>query len=260
MTKLSGRARPDFFYLCALLVFSLPAFALDPIDTDGPDFVESSEVVPMGHFQYEVDMTSTNGRYAAPPITIISTPALLKYGFAENFELRIAPEGYMRTDGTSGVGDTAFGLKWHALGKDPAQGIPSLSWLLHFDTQSGSDQFRGIGVRPSLRSVATWDLLYDFALGLMPGIKYDTTGDGQRFVSGIFGAVLNRSFNDKFRAFIELSVPQIAHAGDGGVSASADVGAAYLVNNDLQLGVRAGAGLNRFAPNSYVLFEIAQRF
>jgi len=160
---------------CALLLFALPARALEPIDTDGPDFVESSEVVPKGHFQYEVDLTSVRNRRSATHRTTISTPTLLKYGAADKVELRIAPEGYVR------------------------------------DTPSGARQFKGSGIRPSLRSVITWDLPQDLALGLMPGIKYDSGEDGHRFTSAIFGAVLNKRFSDRIRAFVELSASQIAH-------------------------------------------------
>jgi hypothetical protein len=107
--------------LCALLLVALRAHALEPIDTDGPDFVESSEVVPKGHFQYEVDMTSVRNRRSTPHSTAISTPTLLTYGAADNIEVRIAPEGYVRQDGKSGLGDTALGLKWHAQDRDPSQ-------------------------------------------------------------------------------------------------------------------------------------------
>ena len=81
--------------LSALLLFALPACALEPIDTDGPDFVESSEVVPTGHFQYEVDATSVHNRRSAPRGTTLSTPTLLKYGAADNIEIRIAPGGFV---------------------------------------------------------------------------------------------------------------------------------------------------------------------
>jgi len=242
------------------LLLASPARALGPIDTDGPDFVESSEVVPKGHFQYEIDATSVSNGRPAQSGAMFSTPTLLKYGNAENFELRIQTEGYIRQDGSSGVGSTAFGLKWHSQDRDESQGKPSVSWLLHFDTPSGSEQFKGDGIRPSLRSVMTWDLPFDLDLGVMPGIRYDTREDGQRFTSAILGVVLNRRFSERFRAFVEFSAPQIAPAIDGGVLASWDIGAAYLVNNDLQLGFRAGIAANRNSPDNYALFEIAQRF
>jgi len=262
----SNRARPaqlhsaGFAAAVALFVVASPARALGPIDTDGPDFVESSEVVPKGHFQYEIDATSVSNGRPAPSGAMFSTPTLLRYGNAENFELRIETEGYIRQDGSSGLGSTAFGLKWHSQDGDESLGKPSVSWLLHFDTPSGSEQFKGNGIRPSLRSVMTWDLPNDLALGVMPGIKYDTREDGQRFTSAILGVVLNRRFSERIRAFVEFSAPRIAPAIDGGVLASWDIGAAYLVNNELQLGFRAGVAANRNSPGSYVLFEIAQRF
>lgn len=245
---------------CVLLFSTVRAFALAPIDTDGPDFVESSETVPKGHFQYEVDLTSVQNRHSPPKSLSTSTPALLKYGITDDVEGRIAPAGYLRQDGRSGVGDTAFGLKWHAQDRDAATGKPAVSWILHFDTPSGSREFKGTGVRPSLRSVVTWDLPDDFALGLMPGIKYDAHAGGQRFTHAIFGAVLNKRVTDQVRIFVETSVSQIARQEDGGVLASWDLGAAYLVNNETQIGVRAGVAANRNTPRSYVLFELAQRF
>lgn len=233
--------------------------AADPIDTDGPDFVESSEVVPMGRFQYEVDLTGVRNRAtSASPSTL--TPALLKWGIAENLELRIAPDGYQRQAGRSGWGDTAIGLKWHAQDRDAAAGKPAVSWILHFDAPTGSSAFRGSGVRPSLRSVITWELPGDYALGLMPGVKYDAREDGHRYAAGIFGAVLNRKLSDRLRVFVESSMPQVAPRVDGGVLANWDVGAAYLVTDDTQIGVRTGVGANHNSPKGYLLLELAQRF
>jgi hypothetical protein len=245
---------------CGALLAARPAFALDPIDTDGPDFVESSEAVPKDSFQYEIDFTSIRDRRSSTRLTTFSAPALLKYGISDRVELRVAPEGYVREGGRSGAGDTAIGLKWHSQDRDPDRGAPSVSWILHVDTPSGSPSFRGTGLRPSLRSVMTWDLPHELALGVMPGIKYDTDGDGHRFTSAIFGAVLNRKVTEQFRAFIEASVPQVAHARNGGVIASWDVGAALLLGNDAQIGVRMGVAANRNTPSDYVLFEVAQRF
>jgi hypothetical protein len=250
------RAGALFF---ALLFAAFCAFALDPIDTDGPDFVESSEVVPKGHFQYEIDATWVKNRPSTESASL-STPTLLKYGMTEDLELRIAPEGYVRENGTSGVGDTAFGLKWHSHDRDAAAGKPAVSWIVHVDAPTGARRLRGSGLRPSLRSVLTWDLPNDLALGVMPGVKYDSADDGHRFTSAIFGVVLNKRLSDQWRVFVESSVPQIAHQRDGGVVASWDLGAAYLVSSETQLGMRAGVAANRNTPSNYLLLELAQRF
>jgi hypothetical protein len=252
------RIRSLFLFTFAFPVCS--GWALEPIDTDGPDFVESSEVVPAGHFQYELDMGSALESGNGSRRALTSTPLLLKYGFAENFEVRIASDGYIDQAGQQGVGNTALGAKWHAQDRNPATGAPAISWIVHFQMPTGSPYFRDDGVLPSLRSVITWDLPNGYALGLMPGIAIQANDKGEQYTAGIFGAVLNRKLDEKTRAFIELSMPTISKPEHDGLVASADVGAAYLATNDTQLGFRTGVGLNPNSPTRYFLFEIAQRF
>jgi hypothetical protein len=248
------------FLICALAATSGSVHALEVIDTDGPDFVESSEVVAPGHFQVEVDFTSASDSRASPGPATLSTPTLLKYGIARNLEIRLAPGGYMVQNGVSGWGDTALGVKWHAQDRDTAQSAPAVSWILHVEAPSGVQPFRGHALRPSLRSVITWELPHDLALGLMPGIKSDTGDDGHRYTSLIFGAVLNKRLGEVTRVFVELAAPQVASSSDGGVVASWDVGAACLLSADLQLGFRAGVAATPNAPGSFVVLELAQRF
>ena len=179
-----------------LTLDSVATHAIDAIDTDGPDFVESSEVVPKGRFQYELDVTSVKNRRSKAESPATATPLLLKYGFMENLELRIQSEGYLQQDGQSGRGDTALGLKWQSHDRNAATGAPAVSWIVHSDTPTGSDRFRGNGTRPNLRLVLTWTLPQDFALGLMPGIGYEEHEDGHHYASAIFGAVLNKRITD----------------------------------------------------------------
>ncbi|HYL25874.1 MAG TPA: transporter, partial [Burkholderiales bacterium] len=62
------------------------------------------------------------------------------------------------------------------------------------------------------------------------------------------------------RTFVETAAPQIASGRDGGTVASWDIGAAYLLTNDWQLGVRAATSATRATPSSQLLFELAGRF
>jgi hypothetical protein len=235
-------------------------YAIEPIDTDGPDFVESSEVVPLGYFQYELDMGSANGSKNGVQLHLTDTPLLLKYGIAENWELRIAADGYVSQSGRQGLGNTAFGFKYHSQDRNEVAGIPAISWIVQFQTPIASPYFRTGGILPSLRSVWTWDLPSDFALGLMPGLATQANEVGQTYTAGIFGAVLNKRINEKVRVFVELSMPTISKPNQNGTIASGDIGAAYLWTNDTQLGFRAGIGLNPNSPKNYGLVEIAQRF
>ena len=105
-----------------------------------------------------------------------------------------------------------------------------------------------------------WELPGELELSAMPGIIRDTADDGHRFTGGIFGAAVNQKFSERMRAFIESTVAQIAHARDGGVIASWDTGAAWLIGNDAQIGVIFGVAANRNSPRDYARIEWAQRF
>ena len=243
---------------CLLLLFaSGSASALEPIDTDGPDFVESSEVMPRGRFQYEIDASRARRRDSTSALT---TPILLKQGAAKDLELRITVSPYERAGASSGYGDAVFGFKWHTQDRDAPSGRPAVAWIADFAAPTGSSGFRSSGIRPGLRSVITWDLPHELSLGLMPGVKYNSGDDGHRYTSAIAGAVLNERLSDSLRVFVEASAEQIAHRRDGGVIASWDVGAARLLGRDAQLGVRAGIAATRDAPSGYLLLELAQRF
>lgn len=220
-------ARVPACALCSALLWpAVPAHAEDPIDTDGPDFVESSEVVPAGRFQFELDVAreleSRNGGLPANA----ATPLLLRYGFREDFELRVATDGLQREPGLRGTGDLTLGLKWHAQDRDPAKGVPAVSWILHFDLPTGSKALRGQGVRPSLRSVITWDLPNDMSFGALPGFRADHDSTGQRYIAATFGGVLGKKLSETNRVFAELSISQLARADRGGNIINWDVGGA----------------------------------
>ena len=245
------------------------AFAAGPIDTDGPDFVDSSEVVGKNRFQFEADLVADRNRRDPAHRRTISTPTLLKYGITDSLELRldtagwnwstVAPDGGPRVSET-GAGDTALSVKWHSQNRDSSAGVPAVSWIADAVMPSGGENFKGHGVRPSLRSVVTWDLPRDFNLALMPGLKYDATSQGHRYLSGMLGINVGKGWSESFRTFVEGAFAQVAPSEDGGILAYWDVGAAYLITNDWQVGFRFAIPANHNTPNSYTLIELAGRF
>jgi hypothetical protein len=145
--------------ICAaigLLLLAKGASAVEPIDTEGPDFTDSPEVVPAGRFQVEVSPTWSRNREGP---TDFSTPTLLRYGLREDWELRLAPEGYVREHGAHGMGDTAIGVKWHS--SDASGAVPAMGWILHLTLPTGAEAVRGRGVRPSLHATLSWDLPHE---------------------------------------------------------------------------------------------------
>jgi hypothetical protein len=225
--------------------------------SDRPDFVESSKVVGRGVVQLETSVAFERNESNGVRERTSTTPTLLRVGISDSVELRFETDGrtVARTDvlaaGTHsterGYADTAIGVKWHAM--DPVGSLPSLGFLLHFDTASGSAAFRGNGVRPSLRMAAEWDLPGDLSLGVMPGVMFDKEANGERFTSGIFAVALDREWNKQVHTFVELAVPQMASNEHGGNQATFDVGGTYLVAKDLQLDIGFFRGLNKNTPS-----------
>lgn len=260
-THLYRKRSPMYFRTCQaragralaamlMLAFAGPGRAADGdnIATDRPDFVESSEVVGKGRLQVETSFA----RERSASVHTTSTPTLLRAGVSDTLELRFESDGrvHERSDGADarGYADASIGVKWHAA--DASGYAPSLGILLHADLPSGSAWLRGSGVRPSLRVAGEWELPADMSVGVMPGISYETDDSGRRFANGIFGVVLGKELTPRWRAFVELSSPQIASARHGGSQASVDAGASFQVNAGLQLDFAIARGLNKRTPDA----------
>jgi Putative MetA-pathway of phenol degradation len=246
--------------LCVPLIAPRAANANDPIDTDGPDFVESSEAVARGRWQYEAGLSTLRDRRLGGQGSSLSNPVLVKFGFAETLEARFASEGFERRDGQTVRGGSAIGIKWRSNARDPATGKPAIAWIAHFELPVAGTTQTGRSLRPSLRSVITWELPHDLALGLMPGLRYQLGQAGHAYTSGILGVVLNRRVDDRSRLFVEFSAERIARTKDAEALASWDIGGAYLVNANTQIGFRASVAANRTTPSSRLTLELAQRF
>ena len=231
--------------LLALGCLASPVHAEEPLSTDRPDFVESSDVVGKGRFQLETGYASERHKADGVKDRVTSTPTLLRFGFSDTMEFRVETDGAMRArseDSNTGVttrergfSDVAIGIKWHTQDGDTASGIPAMAWLFHADLETGSRAFRGEGVRPSVRAVAEWELPNDWSVGVMPGVFVDKNEDGDRYVGGIAAITVGKSWTDRFKTFFELAGQQLASKKNGGNIATWDVGATYLVSNDVQL-------------------------
>ncbi len=236
--------------LIALIKAVVPEVAASQsIGTDRPDFVESSSTVGKGNVQIEGSVAFDETTTLGVEVENFTTPFLFRVGIADRWELRLESDWFIRStldDGaapevtTQGISDFAVGVKWAFFAPETGS-APAMAALVHLDLPTGSDAFGGKGVRPSLRVVAEW-ALGDWGIGVMPGILYDRDGD-ERFVSGIFGAVVGRGLTDSVRAFVEIAFEQIASDQRGGNVGFVDFGGTFLLNPRWQLDAAAVVGL-----------------
>lgn len=243
----------------ATLLLMLPLLACaaeDEINTDRPDFVESSNVVGKGRFQIETSIAAERDKVDGGREKTYSTPTLLRYGVSDTVELRLETDGRMRvvtTDASgqrstdNGYADVSLGVKWHIADEQGAR--PSVGMLAHVDLDTGSAAFRAPGKGGSLRAALEWELADEFSLGVMPGVAWITNDEGRRDATGIFAVVLGKGWTDQLRTFVEYSAQKIAHARDGGSVSTFDVGAAYLLSKSVQIDTALSRGLNDRAPD-----------
>lgn len=219
------------------------------IGTDRPDFVESSSTVGKGSVQIEGSVAFDETKTAGTEVENLTTPFLFRVGIADNWELRLESDWFVRSTeevgtsetSTQGVSDFAVGVKW-AFFTPETGNAPDMAVLVHADLPTGSDDFQGDGTRPSLRLVAEWALEGDWGIGIMPGIAYDRAGV-ERFTSGIFGAVVGKGLTESLRAFVEIAYEQIAKDQYGGTVGFVDFGGTFLLNPRWQLDAAAIVGI-----------------
>lgn len=262
--------RISTFVILALLLLPCGRARADgePIATDRPDFVESSDVVGKGRLQIETSLAFERDRQGGVRTRLAGTPTLLRIGVAETWELRLETEGRLRLDTETaglkvrerGWSDLSAGVKWHQRDGDEEAGTPGLAWLVHLDVDSGSGPFRGQGVRPSVRMVAEWELPGGWSVGVMPGLYRDRDERGQHFVGAILAGVVGKSFTAKLRGFLEVSGQQLASSSHGGNLVTLDAGLACLLTRNLQLDVAVSRGVNKNAPDLAWTVGLSTRF
>jgi hypothetical protein len=233
------------------------AQAEDSIETDRPDFVESSAVVGAGHWQVETGLTFDRTSTAGATTRSVTTPTLLRFGLGETTELRLETDGLARertsdpaagtSHGEHGYADLALGIKWHVLEGEGS--TPGVAWLLHVDTATGSAAFRGAGLRPSLRAAIEWDLPEDFSLGVMPGVYVDRNDQGKRYAGGILAATFGKAWSPRWHSFLEVAGQRLASRGNGGSTVTLDAGLAFVATPWLQFDVEVAHGLSDAAPD-----------
>ena len=239
----------------ALALGSAAALAEDePIATDRPDFVESSDVVGGGRVQLEGGFSLERATQGGATSRVTSTPFLLRVGLDEHWEARLETDGLIGarveyqgvTASDHGFADISLGLKRNFRKAEGSR--PGVAVLLHADLSSGSREFRGEGVRPSLRAVAEWDLPGDTSLGVMPGVFFDRNAN-HHFVSGIFAVTYAKQWTERAHTFIEVAGQQFAPAEDGGNIITYDAGWAYLLTRNGQVDVAVSHGANANTPD-----------
>lgn len=245
------------------------------ISTDRPGFADTTAVMPRGYLQLELGYTFTHdseNRMRSSDHAIGQSN--LRFGLLDNLEFRTLWNGYSMTETEydaessrtgrrfrttnhdDGAGDVTLGVRTRLLENDGF--IPELTFLTNLSIPVGSNSKSAGDVVPDVRLAYGWALTDKLRLYGV-GIAAATVDDEGRFFQGAGSAGLTYAWTERFSTFVEYygiypggRDSDCAHAADGGF--------AFLLNENTQIDVSAGIGLNEEAADFFIGFGISFRW
>lgn len=235
------------------------------ISTDRPGQGAPPSIVAPGTVQIEmgVQMTSDATSYEQVETTVrtLSAPtALARFGLLPTMELRLSTEfrnvGTMATPGEldttiAGVSGVGIGTKIGVTAEEGA--IPETALLLTAALPVGSEAFHVSNVAPTIIFAMRNGLSGTTSLYYNLGATWDgTNGAGY----GLYNVLLSNALTTSIGVFGE--VYGTLATGFRPVHAI-DLGAAYLLGNNLQLDLYGGIGITDNAPDYFAAGGISVR-
>lgn len=231
----------------------------EPLITDRPDFTEASTTVGLGVRQLEYGYTyiyDVSGGVSTREHSFPET--LLRYGIlADWLELRLGwnysdvrmrgPGSEIRTDGAL---DMYVGFK---VGLAPQEGVlPELAVNLQAFVPTGAGAFTADETLPGVAWLYSWELAEWVTLGANTNFNKRIDDNLATYLEVAQSVTLAYTFTDNLGGYTEWyaffpsgsAVAPTEHIFDGGFT--------YLLNNNNQLDIRAGVGLNDAAPDFFI--------
>ncbi|MGY8847210.1 MAG: transporter [Bacteroidia bacterium] len=267
-----------------LLFFLLTAsISIAQIETDRPDFTESPNVVPKGALQIETGFIWENdkeliladnfpgaGSWEEKRRNITANTTLLRYGLTKNFELRLntafnstsLTEYTLLNNGNWGplpteLPDSAFdplrGFSTSFIGfktnlyKNDKLSIGFLGHLYIPELASGDfAKANGQNIAPEFLIPLTYDITDKFGIAMQYGLTWDGFTPNP---TTSYTLALGYSITDKLSAYVE---PYGFLTNNGDELHLINGGFTYLINDDFQVDLTGGFGLNEAAPDNFV--------
>jgi hypothetical protein len=232
-----------------------------PIVPDRPGQTNPPDVVGSGIVQFETGfLRETINEGGIRTYNYLYNTSLVRIGLMTSCELRMVIEyaGIVTDSGAQssalrGFNPVSIGTKIMVC---PEKGIiPQTSMNIAFTLPYfGRREFRPSFLAPSFFLLMQNTLGGKLTLGYNLGLQWD--GE-QPNATAVYSISPSLTVTDGLSVFAEFygfspekSVPDYR----------ADMGCAYLVNDNVQIDVSAGVGLNSIAPDSFIAFGLAWRF
>jgi hypothetical protein len=251
-----------------------PAPLTGPLESDRPDFTESTSTVPRGHFQLEGGYTFTYDHEDRTRTRAHTAPELLlRTGLLDNFELRIGWAGYTWMnekapgetragrpitveDWSQGGSDQYLGFKWKLVDQDGLR--PDFAIIPAITVPTGGNGFSSGDVDPEIKLAWGYDLSQRWALAGNLNFAVPTGEEGRFFQTAnsisLACALLDNvgSYLEYYGFYPNERSSDCAHALNGGLT--------WQLTPNLQLDWRIGTGLNEEAEDFFTGVGFVIRF
>ena len=222
--------------------------------TDRPDFTESAYTIQPDRMQLELGYTyreSDNG----DEIRSHNFPeALLRIGMQDDWELRLGWSGYTFAENDKDIAnDMSVGIKWILTPQDGWH--PRLALIGEITVPTGHGD---TDVDPTVKLLWSYDLDEKNSLSGNLGIAA-ITQSGDRFAQGSASLSWGHSLDDRWGIYTEYFTT-FPDADDEDAAHTINGGLVYLLNDDLQLDISIGLGLNDQADDIIAGIGVSYRF
>jgi hypothetical protein len=232
----------------------------EPLESDRPDFTDSSTTIGYQRIQIESGYTYTQAIAGDPAHDAHDLPELLvRYGVAERLELRFAwDEGMVfdrytdrnsgRVVSENGSTDLDVGFKYALRKQDKWR--PQSAIIVSVSAPVGSPAQSSRQVDPLVNYLYSWEFTKKLSLNCSTGCLW-TAESGDHFSRFSQSASAEYELTEKLHVFNEWFAFFRRDSSDSRPQHYYDAGLTYLVTPNFQLDWRAGLGLNDAADGFF---------
>jgi hypothetical protein len=257
-------------FLAAILFVTVDAYSQylqiilqppGPIVPDRPGQTNPPNVIASGTVQLETGFSrETKNAGGIQTINYLYNTSLVRVGLMTNCELRLVVE-YAGTRTDSGSQSSALqGFNPVSIGTKiaicPEKGIiPQTAMNIAFTLPYvGRKEFRPSFLAPSFFLLMQNTLSEELSIGYNLGLQWNGEQPNASVAYSISPSLTVTEGLSVFAEFYGFSTEKSVS------DYRADMGCAYLVNDNVQIDFSAGVGLNTAAPDSFAAFGLAWRF
>lgn len=240
------------------LIF-IPTPLTEPLVTDRPDFTESTDAVPRGHFQIEAGYTFTHDGANGGTRSHTAGELLLRVGLFNDFELRIEWPSFERLESASATteefSDVSVGFKYKLFEQRGVR--PHIGVIGQFSAPTGGAAFSSDRVDPAVKLLWAYDATDRVAVG--GNINFESLTEAHdRFFQIAASGSIALAVTDRLGSYVEyFGFHSVGHGP--GSTHFVNTGLTYLITDNFQLDTRVGVGLNARAEDVFVGFGFSWR-